>query len=141
METNQKVTYGLIGVLSLIVSALGGTIYLSEDQLDNAYICTTNQNVVIADHLSSTFKTAYWTDETGSKSKTCVNGIWRNLEDYARENNIEINVLLKNVNEEIINDPRVIDETRPIKNHSHSSSGGSYLCPPKSENKPCEEIR
>jgi len=94
METNQKITYGIIGILSVIVSILGGTIYLTEDQLNNAYICTSNQNVVISDHLSSTFKTAYWTENNITKSKSCTNGIWENLKQYANENNITINVLL-----------------------------------------------
>lgn len=99
METNQKITYGILGVLSLIVATLGGTIFLTEDQLNHAYICSVNQNVIIADHLSSTAKTAYWIDETGvEKSKICTNGLWLNLKQYAKDNNIEINVLLKNLN-------------------------------------------
>lgn len=121
METNQKITYGLIGLLSLIVATLGGTIFLTPEQLDNAYICTTNQNVVIADHLSSTLKTAYWVDELNvTKSKVCTNGIWRSLQDYAKENNIEINVLLKNLNEEM-----------PVSNETIPNNYGNviqYLC-------------
>ena len=120
METNQKITYGLIGILSLIVATLGGTMYLTPDQLDNAYICTTNQNVVIADHLSSTYKTAYWIDEYNvSKSKTCTNGIWISLKDYAKENGLEINVLLKNLNYE---------EQEQI---NYNQGGVKYLCDPK----------
>lgn len=95
METNQKITYGIIGVLAVIVAAMGGTMMLTQDQLDHAYICTSNQNVVIADHLSSTYKTAYWTDENNvSKSKSCTGGIWQNLKQYAQQNNISINVLI-----------------------------------------------
>lgn len=100
METNQKVTYGLIGLLSLIVATMGGTQFLTEDQLDNAYVCTVNENVGIFDHLSSTMKTGYWSDNTGDHSKVCRGGIWMNLKQYAEENNIEINVLLNQVNEE-----------------------------------------
>lgn len=97
MENNQKITYGAIGLLAVIVAALGGTMFLTPDQLDHAYICSVNQNVIIADHLSSTSKTAYWTDESGSeKSQVCKNGLWLNLKQYAKENNIEINVLLNN---------------------------------------------
>jgi len=99
---NPKIVYGLIGILTMLVAALGGTQYLSQDQLDNAYICSTNQNIVIADHLSSTAKTAYWIDElNATKSKVCTNGLWLNLKQYAKDNNIEINVLLQNVNGEI----------------------------------------
>jgi len=99
METNQKITYGMIGILSLIVATMGGTIFLTEDQLDNAYICSVNQEVVIADHLSSTAKTAYWLDENSvEQSKVCRNGFWLNLKQYAKDNDLDLNVLLKNLN-------------------------------------------
>ena len=102
METNQTITYGLIGLLSLLVATMGGSMILTPDQLDHAYICTANQNVVIADHLSSTQKTAYWTDETGvDKSKVCTNGIWTGLKQYAKDNNIELNILLQNINADV----------------------------------------
>lgn len=118
METNQKITYGAIGILTLLIAALGGTIYLTPDQLDHAYICTANQNVVIADHLSSTQKTAYWFDDLNvSKSKTCTNGIWTSLKQYAKDNNLEINVLLQNVNS---------DSTSSASNVAES--GKSYTC-------------
>jgi hypothetical protein len=101
METNQKVTYGLIGILTLFIAALGGNVYLSEDQLAHAYICSVNQNVVIADHLSSTGKTAYWYDEANvSRSKICTNGLWLPLKQYAKDNGLELNILLQNVNKE-----------------------------------------
>ena len=91
-----KITYGMIGILSLIVAALGGTIFLTEDQLEDSYICSINQNIVIADRLSSTEKTAYWTDEDGgTKSKVCRNGYWLNLKQYAEDNDLDINVLLQ----------------------------------------------
>lgn len=101
METHQKIQYGAIGILALLVAALGGTIYLTPDQLDHAYICSVSQSVVIADHLSSTSKTAYWTDDSGTAiSKTCTNGIWTSLKKYAADNNLSINVLLQNLNSE-----------------------------------------
>jgi hypothetical protein len=112
---NKSVTYGMIGLLALIVASMGGSMLLTEDQLNNAYICSTNQNVVIADHLSSTSKTAYWIDEANvSKSKTCTNGLWLNLKQYAKDNSIKINILLQNLNqEEII---------------TRAESGKSYKC-------------
>jgi hypothetical protein len=122
MDSHQKITYGAIGLIALIVAALGGTIYLTPDQLDHAYICSANQNVIIADHLSSTAKTAYWYDETNTlKSKVCTNGLWINLKQYAKDNNLAINVLLQNIN--IENDNSTIlyghsyrcDQTKCIK--------------------------
>jgi hypothetical protein len=98
MENNQKITYGLIGLLSLIVATMSGTIFLTEDQLNNAYICSVNQEVVIADHLSSTAKTAYWLDENSvEQSKVCRNGFWLNLKQYAKDNDLDINILLQNL--------------------------------------------
>ena len=38
METNQKITYGAIGILTLLIASLGGSIYLTPDQLDHAYV-------------------------------------------------------------------------------------------------------
>jgi len=110
MKNNKKITYGMIGILSLIVATLGGTIYLTPDQLDHAYICSINQNVVIADYLSSTSKTAYWTEENVTKSKVCRGGYWLNLKQYAKDNQLDINILLENLNKE-----ETIQDTNTIK--------------------------
>ena len=97
METNQKITYGMIGLLTVLVAAMGGTQFLTEDQLDNAVICSVNQNIVIMDHLSSTSKTAYWFNDLGEqKSKVCRGGLWLDLRQYASDNNLELNILLQN---------------------------------------------
>jgi hypothetical protein len=87
---NKEINYGAIGLLSIIVLAMGGTIMLSPEELDNAYICSVNQHVVIAERLSDTHKTAYFNDE----SKVCRNGEWLPLKQYAKDNNIDINVLI-----------------------------------------------
>ena len=103
MVETKKVTYGIIGILSLIVAALGGTVFLSEDQLDNAFICSINQNIVIADHLSSTTKTAYWVDELGEdRSKVCRSGYWLPLVQYAEDNHLDLNILLQEGLEPVI---------------------------------------
>lgn len=121
---NKNITYGMIGFLALIVATMGGTMLLTEDQLNNAYICSTNQNVVIADHLSSTSKTAYWINENNvSSSKTCTNGLWLNLKQYAKDNSLDINILLQNVNNEeiaVVPQVPVVGETAKI--------GSSYKC-------------
>lgn len=103
MENNQKITYGLIGILTLIVAALGGTVFLTEDQLDNAVICSVNQNIVIAESLSSTSKTAYWYNDLGERqSKVCYKGFWLNLKQYAKDNNLDLNILLSTINKDSI---------------------------------------
>ena len=149
METNQKVTYGIIGILSLIVAALGGTIFLTEDQLDNAFICSINQNIVIADHLSSSTKTAYWIDEEGlDQSKVCRSGYWLPLKQYAEDNNLDVNILLQEGLEPVI-EPVVVPingtdgedgedgkDGEVIFIEIPSGSGGNYLC----DSSKCVEI-
>lgn len=107
-DTQTKIQWGAIGLLTLIVAALGGTVYLTPDQLDHAYICSVSKTVVIADHLSSTGKTAYWTEDGVEKSKVCTNGQWLNLKQYAKDNNIDINVLLQDFNSEAVNSQDVV---------------------------------
>jgi len=129
MEKQQKITYGLIGVLGLIVASMGGSTFLTEDQLDNAYICSVNDNIIIADHLSSTAKTAYWIDEEGAtKRKVCRNGFWLNLKQYAKDNNLDLNILLQNLNEEPI-----INQDQPTLT---PAKGLQYRC----DNIKCEVI-
>ena len=117
----NKITYGIIGFLSLIVAGLGGTIYLSEDQFDNAYICSINQEIVIAENLSSTAKTAYWIEENVLKSKVCRNGYWLPLKQYVKDNNIDINILLKQLNKE-----------EYVNNYTIQSKQLKYKCDQKS---------
>ena len=123
-DLNQKISYGLIGLLFTIVATMGGTMFLTPDQLDNAYICSINQNVVIADHLSSTSKTAYWIDELNeTQSQVCRNGYWLNLKQYAEDNDLDINILLQNgFNEEI-----PINNT-PINYTSNTQGNEKYSC-------------
>ena len=124
METNQKITYGMIGLLTVLVAAMGGTQFLTEDQLDNAVICSVNQNIVIMDHLSSTSKTAYWYNDLGEReSKVCRGGLWLDLRQYAKDNNLDLNILLQEgLNEEI--EPVEIPSASPIA----SGTGGTYCC-------------
>lgn len=100
MDTNQKITYGIIGVLSVIIAAFGGSMYLTPDQLDHAYVCSINENVAFSiTHLSSTQKTAYWNDDSGiEQSSVCKNGVWIKLKDYAASKGVSVESLLKQEN-------------------------------------------
>lgn len=89
---------GIIGALSVLVAALGGTIFLTPDQLDHAYVCNVSKSVGVFDRLSSTMKTGYYNDTGVEKSKVCTGGTWQPLRKYAADNGIEINVLLQNMN-------------------------------------------
>ena len=141
----NKITYGVIGILSLIVAALGGTVFLSEDQLDNAFICSINQNIVIADHLSSSTKTAYWIDELGEdQSQVCRLGYWLPLVQYAEDNQLDINILLQEGLEPVVvpingtdgEDGKDGKDGEVIFIEIPSGSGGSYRC----DSSKCVEI-
>ncbi|MFA6462390.1 MAG: hypothetical protein WCV90_09080 [Candidatus Woesearchaeota archaeon] len=100
METNQKITYGLIGFLTVVMAAFGGTVYLSPDQLDHAYVCSVTESVAFFDKLSSTFKTGYYTDDQGAvKSIVCKNGTWISLKSYAASKGVSIDSLLQKNND------------------------------------------
>jgi len=90
----DKTTYGIIGVLSLIIATLGGNMYLTEEQIDNAYICTYNEKIGFFEEFSSTMKTGYYYEDGIKKSQVCRNGVWTKLKEYAEQNNLTINKLL-----------------------------------------------
>lgn len=66
---------GLIGIITLLAS-FGGLIYLTPDQQNSAYTCSTTNQVYLCDSLSSTSKTCYWTLDGVKKSAVCTNGVF-----------------------------------------------------------------
>lgn len=93
---NENLTRGIIGLVA-ILAGFGGSMYLTHDQLNHAYVCSTNQEVGIFDRLSSTMKTGYWMENNIEKSKVCKNGNWIKLKDYAEQNNISISTILNQI--------------------------------------------
>lgn len=81
---DNKIAYGSIGLLSLLL-VFGGTMVLTQEQMNNAYVCSTNQQVYVFDHLSSTSKTGYWIENGLQKSVTCRNGIFTKLKTVQPE--------------------------------------------------------
>lgn len=119
MDTNQKITYGILGILSVVIAAFGGSIYLTPDQLDHAYVCSINENVGFFDRLSTTGKTGYYLNENNeSKQSICTNGQWIKLKDYAAAKGVSIDSILQKSNEDITLTPQVVP----------SGNGGSYRC-------------
>ena len=119
MDNNQKITYGILGILSLVIAAFGGSMLLTPDQLDHAYVCSVNENVGFFDRLSSTEKTGYYVNENNeSKQSVCTNGKWIKLKDYAATKGVSIDSLLQKSNEQITITPQTIPY----------SSSGRYLC-------------
>lgn len=120
----NKIIYGVLGILSVIVATMGGTLYLTESQLSSAFVCSMNENIVLGvTRLSSTSKTAYWIDELGEeKSKVCRNGLWLDLREYAKDNNIKLNILLQNIN--------YVEDIEVISDFSNSVEGTKWECIP-----------
>ena len=91
----MKKEYGIIGVLSLLL-VFGGTMYLTQSQLPNTYVCSVNHNIGVFYKLSSTHKTGYYLNENNiTKRKVCSKGIWISISEYAKLNNIPVEKLLQ----------------------------------------------
>ena len=94
MEFNKKLT-GIIGVIALLLG-FGGSVVLDKDQIDDAYVCSTNERLGIFDRLSSTSKTGYYLNELGEeKRNVCYKGVWVPLKEYAKSKGIDPEIFLK----------------------------------------------
>lgn len=86
METK----YGVIGFL-LILAAMGGTYYLTPDQLDKAYYCISTEKFgIFYGGTSNTGITAYPFKENRTQPAYCLTSQgtkvpWVRLTDYAKE--------------------------------------------------------
>lgn len=86
--------YGIIGVL---IMASGGTLfYLSQEQLNNTYICPLTNVTGIFEKLSSSNKTGYWTINGTTKQATCTNSAWIKLDTWCVQNNINCSQFISN---------------------------------------------
>jgi len=95
METNTKIGAGILGLL-LVLAGFGGSILLTPEQLDHAYVCSISEKVGIFDRLSSTAKSGYFIDETGAeKSAVCTGGLWIPLKEYAAAKGVSVDQFLK----------------------------------------------
>ncbi len=89
---DTKYYYGIIGILIL---GIGSGLYLSQEQIDYGYTCTTSNITGVFEKFSSTNKTAYWTDgDTGElKQLVCSKGYWIPTKDWARINDVDLNTI------------------------------------------------
>ena len=90
----DKITYGILGLITTMILGFGGYMVLTPDQLDHAYVCTINEKVGFFDSLSATGKTGYWVLDGINKSSVCINGIWKPLKTYAKEKGVDVNIFL-----------------------------------------------
>lgn len=131
METSTKILSGVLGLVVLL-AGLGGTIYLTTDEYDNAYVCTSSEKVGVFERLSSTGKTGYYTDSSGNqKYAVCTNGVWVHLSPYAQEKGLEPASFLASSKEaglkEIIPSPVTYD-CAGVKKYSCDSVGCVARC-------------
>ena len=92
---NTKITYGVIGLVALLLG-FGGSLLLNQDQMDKAYVCSSNDKLGFFDRLSSTSKTGYFKGDDGLEKKvTCTGGTWVKLTTYANSKGVDASVFLQ----------------------------------------------
>ena len=89
----DKTKTGLIGLI-ILLAAFGGNLYLSEEQLDNAYFCTASEEIgIFYGGISGTGLTAYPYAENRTDYERCqkagIKGVWISLTKYAEEIGID----------------------------------------------------
>jgi len=97
---DNKIIYGIIGVIIAITGGSVGYVLLSPEQLDAAVTCTSNNVTGIFEKLSSTNVTAYWTVNGTEKSSVCTKGKWIPTREWLKLNNLsETDVVVNPVDE------------------------------------------
>jgi len=98
----DKLKAGIIGVLSLL-AIFGGTILLTQEEVDNSYYCpSTSQWGIFYGGVSSTGLTAYPYAENKTNYVRCTKSTWVKLVDYAAELGITPEQLMEQLPEEEI---------------------------------------
>jgi len=135
MEIDKYKT-GIIGVL-LFIAGLGGglelageQLYLTQEQIDNSYVCTSNQKLAICpgtethpEPLSPSGASCYFqNDEPRDTYTRCSNGIFIPLVDAAENKGVSISQYLQSA----INTP--YPEQAPDQIHKPSDKTGSGVC-------------
>lgn len=88
---DQKITYGLIGIIAML-AGFGGSMILDQDTIDHTYVCNVTEQIGTFTRLSSTMKTGYYSDPINAsieRSKVCTNGQWIKLSTYAESKGID----------------------------------------------------
>lgn len=105
IDGKKTTVKGIIGLL-LVLGGLGGGIFLTEDQFNNAYVCPLNENVGVFHRLSASEKTGYYYDTEGIEKRiACKEGRtyqpWESLKEYAENKGINpLSFLIQNTPEQ-----------------------------------------
>lgn len=88
------------GILGVILLSGAGLIFLTPEQLDAAFTCTTNNVTGIFERFSSTNVTAYWSVDGVEKRSVCTKGVWIPTREWLKINNLtEKDIALSEVKE------------------------------------------
>jgi len=132
METDDnKIVTGIIAMI-LIALGLGSGSLMTENQFEDAYVCTSNDkpayctgNPSHLKPLSTTAKSCYYVNDLGeSKYKRCIGGFFQPLSEYAEIRDIDKNAfILGDINEGTTDD--MFPETKRYVGIKE------YLCTPE----------
>ena len=87
--SSQNITYGLIGIFTLLIGGLSGVL-LSQEDLQKTFVCNNTEATATFERLSSTNVTGYWTENGVQKSLVCSKGKWVSINDYAMTKNVSL---------------------------------------------------
>lgn len=102
METDDnKLITGIVAVILLALGLGGGTL-MTENQFQDAYVCTSNNkpayctgNIDHIEPLSATAKSCFYINDLGEdKYKRCINGFFQTSDAYAEERGIDKNAFI-----------------------------------------------
>jgi len=92
----KKINISILVIIAGLVGA-GTSNYLTQDQFDDAYVCSSTGDAKFCTGnekhpapLSGSLSSCYWTDEAGKGRRTsCSEGYWQSLRDYCEQNNVD----------------------------------------------------
>lgn len=92
----EKLGISILVIIAALVGA-GANMFLSEDQFDDAYVCTSTDKPMFCTGnekhpapLSGTLASCYWTDTAGNGKRTsCSGGFWMGLDKYCILHNLD----------------------------------------------------
>ena len=85
METNQKITYGIVGILALL-AGFGGNMLLTQEQMNLAYVCSTTSQVGVFTSIQTNSTTSIGIYKNGTKNvQVPCSGEWTKLSSIFKQ--------------------------------------------------------
>lgn len=132
MEIDKYKT-GIIAVISLLAGMglliAGEQVFLTQEQIDNAYVCTSNEKLVICpgtethpEPLSPSGVSCYFNNGERDTYTRCTGGVFMPLAEYAYLKGVTINEFLLGA----VNTPE-----QPEEQPEPTPSGRQQICNPQ----------